>query len=260
MKFTNDIIFVTAYKDICRGEWNVFRRSTKEYIDLFLKLAFNIKYTLVVYIENDILEKMNIYDFPSNIIFKDLSKVNTFYNKYLEIDTSILESVEYKNKIPENRKNNPEHCSKGYNPINNSKICFVKDTKLNHSGYKFYCWLDFGTSNYDILDHPTNLNIDIIKEKITYSCFDIPSKRIEPNIMLKTNKIYFTGTPIIIYSDYVEILYDLWEKKLKDFYSNKITDDDQNVILQIYFDNPELFDIKYTTKWCSLFRENFNSN
>ena len=77
------------------------------------------------------------------MIFKDMNDVDTFYDKYIDIDTEIINSDEYKSKIPSHRKNNPEHCQTGYNLINNSKICFIKHTKKYFSNYKFYSWIDF---------------------------------------------------------------------------------------------------------------------
>jgi hypothetical protein len=76
--------------------------------------------------------------------------------------------------------------------------------------------------------------------------------------MLKTNKVYITGWSIIVYKDYVEEFYRLYENKIIDFQNTMITDDDQNLVLQIYYDNPKLFCLKYSKKWFSLFRENFN--
>jgi hypothetical protein len=55
MNETNEIIFVTAYKDIKRMNWkNCFIRSNQLYIDLFYNLAYNINYKLVVYVEEEI--------------------------------------------------------------------------------------------------------------------------------------------------------------------------------------------------------------
>ena len=51
--------------------------------------------------------------------------INTFYNKFLEIDRNVMNSDIYKNKIPIYRKNNPEHLYSEYNLINHSKINFV---------------------------------------------------------------------------------------------------------------------------------------
>ena len=255
-----NIIFITAFKNINREKWQFFKRSDDEYLADFLNLIKNIEYKLVVYIEEDMKKKMRNIKFKENIIIKNLDNVNTFYNKYLEKDTNIIKSKEYLNKIPENRKKCPEHCQIGYNLITNSKINFVLDVKNIYPNYKFYSWIDFGTFNKQISNIPKNINIKLIKEKITYSCLKfIPENKISPEIMLTKNDIYFKGGAFIVYNELVELFHKLWENKIIEFHNKNITDDDQNILLQIYFDNPKLFDILYSNNWSSLFRENFNN-
>lgn len=259
------IIFVTAFKDINRGNWDNFRRSNSEYLNNFFNLSNNIEYLLIVYLEPSMIEKIKCdikfnIKFNNNIIFKNLDEVDSFYNKYIELDNKIIDSAEYKSKIPTHRKNNPEHCQYGYNLINHSKICFIKDTKKHYPNYKFYSWIDFGTHNECVENIPKNLNLNLISEKITYSCINkIPKEKIDPNIMLQSDKIFFTGGSFIVYYKYINILYDLWDNKLIEFYNKNITDDDQNIVLQIYFDRPDLFDTKYSKNWYSLYKENFNN-
>ena len=107
---------------------------------------------------------------------------------------------------------------------------------------------------------PKRLNLNLISEKITYSCLNkIPEKKIEANTMLKSNTIFFTGSTFIVYFEYVDILYNLWNNKIIELHKKNITDDNQNLVLQIYFDRPDLFDIKYSNDWFSLYKDNFNN-
>ena len=76
-------------------------------------------------------------------------------------------------------------------------------------------------------------------------------------MMLKTDKIFFDGGTFIT-SFKMLIFYIIMERKIIEFHNKNITDDDQNIILQIYFDRPDLFDIKYSNDWFSLYRDNFN--
>ena len=254
-----DIIFTTAFKNINRENWSNYKRSLNDYLECFLTLAKNIKYLLIVYLEPNIKHQLIQIDFNDNIIFKDMNTVNTFYDKYLIHDNNILDSEEYKNKIPSARKKKPEHCQYGYNLINHSKICFVSNTKKLYPNYKYYSWIDFGTFNQDVLNIPNQLDLNLVSEKITYSCFNSPpSQRIDPNTMLQSDAVYLAGSTFIVYFEYVDIFYNLYENKLLEFQKHMITDDDQNLILQIYFDNPDLFDLKYSNKWFTLYKENFN--
>ena len=72
-----EIIFTTAFKDIQRSKWNDFQRTNANYYNDFYKLAENIHYKLIVYIETD-EPKIN-----DNIIFVKINEVDTFYDKYL---------------------------------------------------------------------------------------------------------------------------------------------------------------------------------
>ena len=119
----NDILFITAYKDINREKWKNYQRTNEEYFKCFYKLTEHIEYTLIVFIEDKIKDiLLSKYNFKSNIIFKNIESVNTFYNKFLETDTIIINSDNYKKKIPLGRKQNPEHIYSEYNLINHSKI------------------------------------------------------------------------------------------------------------------------------------------
>ena len=74
-----DIIFTTAFKDINRGTWPVIgpagRRSNQHYIDCFLSLTNNIKYKLIVYVEQDMLDILTAnYKLDSGYWFKDYKR------------------------------------------------------------------------------------------------------------------------------------------------------------------------------------------
>jgi hypothetical protein len=79
------IIFTTAYKDISRNNWLHYYRTNQSYYTNFCKLANNIEYKLVVYLNDSIKTELFLYNnnfFNDNIIFIDINEVDTFYNKY----------------------------------------------------------------------------------------------------------------------------------------------------------------------------------
>jgi hypothetical protein len=252
-----EIIFTTAFKDIHRSKWNHYQRTNADYYNDFYKLAENIHYKLIVYLEKGVKETMKQFD---NILFVEINEVDTFYDKYLERDKEIIESESYKDKIPMHRKFNPEHVYAEYNLINNSKINFVKHTKMLFPNYEYYAWIDFGTFNRNIENIPKNINIKLLPSKITYNCFTWldNATRPDPIDMLASDVIYFQGSTFIVHNEYVNLFHDLWEKKLVEFQEKNITDDDQNVVLQIYFDNPMLFNKVYTNNWYSLYKDTLN--
>jgi hypothetical protein len=251
-----EIIFVTAFKDIGRDKWNCYSLSNGRYIDYFYTLVNNIKYKLVVYLENDIKELVTKNKtFGENIIFKDLSSVNTFYNKYIENDKMIITSDNYKNKIPDYRANLPEHLYSEYNLINHSKINFVRNTKELYPNYLFYAWIDFGRMNESIDNIPKNIDISLLpSDKIVYHFVEEPPlQRIDENEMLTSNYVYMLGSSFIVPNKLVENFESNWEKKLIDWQNKNVTDDDQNLVLQLYFDNPELFYKIKNNKWYNMY-------
>jgi hypothetical protein len=254
----SDILFITAYKDINRKTWNNYNRTNDEYFKCFLALIEKIEYTLIVYVEDDILQNLitltsNIIDKP-NIIFKNLKHVDTFFNKYVNEDKQIMSSDIYQNKIPNDRKINPEHIYSEYNFINHSKINFVRHSKQLYPNYLFYSWIDFGYIR-DEISIPKNINVSTLPEKIIYHCINIPNlnERIDANTMLRVNDIYLTGSSYIIHNSLVEKFEELYELKIKEWQSKYITDDDQNLVLQLYYDNPDLFYLIQNYKWFSLY-------
>ena len=252
----NEIIFTTAYKDINRKNWDHYKATNEYYINYFNTLVDNIKYKLIVYVEDDIKNKfLNSKQFNDNIIFKNLNDVDTFYNKYIEIDKKIINSDIYKKKIPEWIKHSPEHLYSEYNLINHSKINFVQHTRYLYPDYKFYAWIDFGRMNEDVDNVPKNLNISLIpNNKITYHFVNEPPiNRESEDQMLTQHVVYLLGSSFIVPSDLVAPFKNLWEDKLIDWQKRYITDDDQNLVLQLYFDNPELFNKIKHDKWYNMY-------
>ena len=256
MSVDNNIIFTTAFKYINRNNWHHYQRSTQQYFNGFLNLATHIPYKLIVYVEDSIKEQLiQKRDFNSNIIFVDLNSVDTFYNKFLEKDKTIMESSIYQEKIPDDRKINPEHIYSDYNLINHSKINFVRNTKSLFPNYSFYAWIDFGGFNNDTENIPKSLNTDLLPKKIIYQCINHPpGHRIDEDEMLASHTIFFAGSTFIVYTDLVETFEELWGKKIAEWQERYVSDDDQNLILQLYFDSPHLFHKIIYWEWYSLYK------
>lgn len=249
-----EILFVTAFLNINRSSWKKSGRSNEEYFKQFRLLADNIEYNLVVYLEDNIKEKLLAnHTFKSNIIFLDASTVNTFLNKYLDADKLIISSEIYKKKIPRGRKHLPEHIYSQYNLITNSKINFINNAKNIYPNYLFYSWVDFGYMKDHIENLPKNINLAKLPEKIIFHSFKRPTNRIDPNKLLQTGESFLSGGSFIIHRSLIDKLEHLFEDKIKAFHNMYVSDDDQAIILQIYYDNPELFHLVITNKWCSLY-------
>jgi hypothetical protein len=250
----NDILFVTAYRDIGRDNWATIPRTNKSYCDAFYKYASCMKYNIIVFVDENIKSylKMN-YKITSNIYFYNINSYDSFYNKYIDIEKNIINSNIYKKKIPSDRKQCPEHLYAEYNLVNHSKINYINHAKSLFKNYIFYSWIDFGLRLPENSKIYNNIDICKIPNKIIYQhvssnlpqnkMYILPEKEIntEPDKMLSSHVIYFAGSIFIVHNDLVSIYESLYNKKLQELQEINISDDDQNIVLQIYLDNKNLF-------------------
>ena len=103
---------------------------------------------------------------------------------------------------------------------------------------------------------PKNINFKLLFPKVIFKCIlDPPKDRIDESIMLASNDIFILGSSFIIYKDLVNRLEKLYEKKIIEWQSKCITDDDQNLFLQLFFDNPQLFQFIKHPKWFGMYHE-----
>lgn len=252
----DEILFITAFKDIKRDEWKFIPRTVEDYCKSFIFLTQNIEYNLVVFLERNLIKHLiSLYTFKSNIIFKDLDEVETFFNLYINSQSSIIKSEEYIKKILSDRRDAPEHWCAEYNLINHSKINFVSHAKKIFPNYKFYSWIDFGHRNtYENI--PRNIDVKKLPKKIIYiTISEPPSIKILPEIQLNSHTIYLAGSSFIIHTSLVSFLEEKFKEKILELENKNIVDDDQAVILQIYFDHKEKFQLLHTGRWFSLFSE-----
>jgi hypothetical protein len=262
-----DIIYVTAFKDIRREQWRSFNRTKEEYIDLFLNLARKLTcdQRLIVYCETDMCDKLKGLSLSLNlnahIEYRSWDDVDTFYKRYLEVEKRVMASTEYKSKLAlaPHRLPHPEHIYAEYNLVNHSKVNFIRHTKNIYPDYTFYTWLDFGLCrNPD--DCPINVCMPLIaKDKITYLALKDPrSVKMDPAIMLQTDDIYLTGSLFIVHTGKVESFEEAFKNKILEYHRRCLSDDDQSVVTQIYWDQPDWFNIVLDTEWFSLFRKHYN--
>lgn len=250
---THPIAFVTAYRDIQRDKWKTFARSRNDYIDYFLLLASNIPYTLIVYVENHLGLALQTKIKRKNIIFMDIRTVPTFYDKYLSQDQQVMQSTAYQEKIPLHRRHLPEHVSSNYNLVMHSKINFVKHAAEQYSMYSWYAWIDFGYVR-QLRSIPRHINmLHVPKHQVTCHCIQTPKSYQSANDMLASSTIFLTGGSYIVPATMISSFESMYEQELKHWYQNNITDDDQSLLLQLYFKHRDVFCLKHHTEWMSLY-------
>jgi len=250
----NDILFITAFKDIGRNNWSSHKRTNEDYFNYFLNITNNIDYTLVVYLDDEIQnELLSKYSFGKNIIFDKIKNVDSFYEKYLEEERRVISSPEFQKKLPKHRfRKHPETWSAKYTLINHSKINFVSNAKKNYPDYKFYSWIDFGYVR-EINSLPKNININKLQEKIIYQVFKIPQKRLNAIQMLQIDEAVIAGSAFIVANNLVETFENIYENKIKLWHQHYICDDDQSLVLQLYHENKNFFYLIQDNNWFSLY-------
>jgi hypothetical protein len=250
----NSILFITAFRDIGRNNWDSIPRTYESYCDAFYKYASRMKYNIVVFVDETIKTYLETnYKITDNVFFYDINNYDSFYNKYMDIEQKIINSDIYKNKIPSNRKSCPEHLYSEYNLVNHSKINYVNHAKNIFNDYTFYSWIDFGLRLPENSKLYNNIDVSKIPNKIIYQhvssnlsidkMYILPDKETmtEPNNMLSSDVIYFAGSIFIINNELVSIYENLYNEKIQELQSKNIVDDDQNLVLQLYLDNKSLF-------------------
>ena len=125
----NDILFVTAFRDINRGNWRHIPRGIESYCEAFYKYSSQMKYKIIVFISDKIKNYLDSkYTFGDNIIFLNNDCIETFYHKYLSLEKEIIQSVDFQKLIPHQIKR-ISFLYPGYNLVNHSKINYVNEAK-----------------------------------------------------------------------------------------------------------------------------------
>ncbi len=122
-----DVLFVTAFKDIGRSDWNsYYQRHTDEYLSYFGNLLQTLSDNFICFCEEEIsLKLLTTYSFKNSYPYE---KDNTFY-KFLDKEQDIINSRKFKDLVKE-RSNNPECFSAEYNIVNHNKVIFLKEQRI----------------------------------------------------------------------------------------------------------------------------------
>jgi hypothetical protein len=269
-KANNPILFTSCFYDIGRKDWGSFSRSYAKYIEHFNHMiddGFN--YPLIVYTHNYVIkEMMETRSYPSNILFIDISGVDTFLKEpYLSNEHRILNNTTFQNKIPDFRKGAIEHTFPKYTLLTHSKICFIKHTRKLFDKFDYYAWIDFGypkSSNIcnwpvcKIPSAPKNINMDLLERKIHCGTIKILNHRVSESEFLACNWFTIYAFSFIIHTDIFDEFYKLYKEKLEKWQLMNHADDEQNLLYQLYQDRKDLFKMfKIKDAW-GFYPENFN--
>jgi hypothetical protein len=252
-KRNDNVIFVTAFKDIGRENWKNFERSENDYLNYFQNLIkLNIR--LICFCENDLADIIkNKFNFHSIYPY---DQQNTFY-KYLDIETNIINSENFKNLIK--HRNDPECNKPQYNIVNHNKVLFIKRAKEMFPNYSHYAWIDFGyLRNTD--NNYSNFDFNNLPSKINYATFNIPVKILDPKELCIYPNNPIQGSLFIVPSNKIEWFVTEYDNMLLHYHSLNIVDDDQAIILQLYKKYPEEFILSIKDKWFDLINDYKSDN
>jgi len=259
------IIFTTAFKDINRANWSSYNRGNTEYIKNFLKMCLMFRHPLVVYVEDEIYKTIKSIPLKlsENIIFKDSKSVNTFYDRYVDREKEVMRDDKYRNKIPTDRRDNPEHLPLGYNAVMHNKVNFMSETVRQYPDYEHYGWIDFGYLKHFLTEKDLPLTLDYSKlksEQITFGVMESPplDRKFTPDEMLTIHAIFFHGASFIVPKGLMFSYEKLYEEKVLELYDTYVSDDDQNIVYQIWVDHPEIFQYFKMSSWMKLYYDHLN--
>lgn len=266
------IIFTTAFYDIGRDDWGAFARSYGKYIEHFNNMINDgFEYPLIVYSHTHVIKEMlSFRSYPPNIMFVDISGVDTFLKEpYLSNETAIMKNPIYQAKIGAFRKTAIEHTYPKYTLLTHSKVCIVRHTKSILPNFTYYAWIDFG---YPLKDNicgwpscpypavPRNIDFTLLDRKFHIASYRVFGDKVHENDFLRYNCYTFYGFSFIIHTDIMETIYNLYVDKLETWQKSMLADDEQVLLYQIFQDQPELFKVFHIGKsiW-GLYADNLNN-
>lgn len=249
------LCIVSAFLDIGRQEWTTFRRSLSQYFNNFLPYT-KFHHEMIIFMDDKHVNTLkSICNNRKNIVIIPINtewmKENIYAYSQLKQETEIMNSDKFK-ELVKHRLHHPE-CSKPlYNIMQHAKIDFVAYTinnKLSMADY--YAWSDFGY--FQDFSRIPQRELDINKFDLYKINFQGISALTEKDFDIiytlttapeRIGGFFYLGSPekLLLYQK-------LYHKVCKDFHNLHIVDDDQHIMIQCYFQQPELFHIWNLGGW-----------
>ena len=161
------LLWVTAYKDIGRSEWEYTKRSFTDYIESFRRI---VHLDPVVFADEPWATQIREQTGHTRIF--PLNEADTFIPKHLDRQKEILEDSNFRKRIPEFIQYNPEFHYPEYGLVNCAKTCFIRRASELFPEYTHYSWIDFGFAKTP-LETPPEITIEklVSDDKILISSF-----------------------------------------------------------------------------------------
>lgn len=232
------VLFVTAFKDINRGNWGSYTRSRETYISWF-KLLIRNRIHLVVFADDSTLRIIkDECGYPHVFPYDEM---NTYFTKIFK-HYDILNS-DFMTQMRKITRVRPEIVYPEYNIVNYNKLIFIKRARAMAPTYTHYAWIDFGHCR---TEQDVYSNFDWEKLPLDRIVFGSTNECVKPlspvDALLKDTYLTFMkGGMFVIPTSMVDWFHDAFDSEIKLYESAGILDNDQNLFKQIYYKNPSKF-------------------
>lgn len=228
--FEKKILFVTAFRDIRRGDWG---RPSTQYFEWYEHLKKAVS-PLICF--SDEVEGA----FP----FK---KDDTFFS-FIERDRECMQSDYYKTCMKD-RLNFPEHSRPEYTSMTHTKVNFVARAARMFPEYSHYIWIDFGYFRSDD-DIPSKwLLAPLLGTRIHFALFDSLPFFNSPKEICQSGSNFIQGGMFIVPRDLTDWLELQYRRSLDAFFRDGFADDEQAIFLHIQTRFPHMFQFHKINEW-----------
>lgn len=228
--FEKNVLFVTAFKDIKRGDWG---RPVTEYFSWYEHLKKAVS-PLVCF--SDHVE--GAYPFEEGKTFFSL----------IDRDRECMESQNYKEAMA-HRLSFPEHSRPEYTSMTHTKVNFVARAARMFPDYSHYIWIDFGyfRSEEDI---PAKwLLAPLLGTRIHFALFDSLPFFNSPKEICQSGSNFIQGGMFIVPRDRTDWLELRYRCSLDAFFRDGFADDEQAIFLHIQSRFPKVFQFHKINEW-----------
>jgi hypothetical protein len=237
-------LFVTAFKDIGRGQWSQFVRPSSEYMDSFDQLV-RTGLDVVCFMDEETATPAT----PTNLRVHPYDEDSTFIPKYKDREQAIMESGMYRRMLS-HRLNHPEHSVPLYNLVNHNKVAFIKRARDLHPDYAMYVWIDFHYARHGTMRTSYTLDhLPIDRVTIASFCHAHELPEADHQHLAMESKETIVGSVFVVPHGVVDTFYGSYEAALVNKYEAGVADDDQNVHAFLARCSPELYNVVRVREW-----------
>lgn len=226
----SNITVVTAFYDIGRGDWSHYKRTTDEYFQWFNNLA-TLENNMIIFTSKEYSDRIKTIrgNKPTTVIELDIF---TEFKDYIKDIESIHCLDEFKLKIRQDLRINPEYVNSKYTLINIVKPFLLLYAKTNcELNSTHIAWVDFGMArSIETLNGIKQWSYNFDDDKINIFNFKRIDNYLDIVQTISNNIINTIGTYFVVPISMVELFWEETQKSIKTLIEEyRMIDDDQSV-------------------------------